>query len=151
MVCLINSDNSDDDVMVWQGMEVKELKLWDQCSGRQWWKWCHQFFDAIAKIQNSVFYLSPSLVKCQRWENWPSIFLMPPLKIQNFNLLKPKSCQISALRGITKKSNLNRKKQPNRNFNISAQRTQIGKYKSNTHDFLKLDNTRMKVISKLCY
>ncbi len=27
MVCLINSNNSDDDVMVWQGMAVQELKL----------------------------------------------------------------------------------------------------------------------------
>jgi hypothetical protein len=74
---------------------------------------------------------------------------MPSLKSQNFNLLKPKSCQISALRGITKISNMNRKKQPNRNFNIPAQRTQIGKYKSNTYDYLKLNKTIMKVISKL--
>ena len=46
---------------------------------------------------------------------------------------------------------LNRKKQPNRNFNISAQRTLIGKYKLNTHDYLKLNKAKTKVISKLCY
>jgi hypothetical protein len=47
------------------------------------------------KIQNWNLLKPSSLVKCQRWENWPSLFLMPSLKIQNFNLLKPKSCQIS--------------------------------------------------------
>jgi hypothetical protein len=97
--------------------------------------WCHH-----QKFKIGI-YLSPQVLSnvsaekighhffwCHHWKFKISIYLSPSLV-----------------------KYLNRKKQPNRNFNISAQRTLIGKYKLNTHDYLKLNKAKIKVISKLCY
>ncbi len=169
MVCLINSNNSDDDVMVLQqcknwNYEISAVEGNDESAAINFWchhqnsKFCFLLkpkscqISALRKLAINFFwchhqkfkigiYLSPQVLSnvsaekighhffwCHHWKFKISIYLSPSLV-----------------------KYLNRKKKPNRNFNIPAQRTQIGKYKSNTYDYLKLNKTIMKVISKLCY